>query len=67
MASTSAQLLFFWGVELLLVLLLWRNLFAPQNNFLMSVLLVFFWTALSALMSLRLYKKTSKARDAVKS
>lgn len=57
-ASTSVQMLFFWGVELLLVLLLWKNLFGPQNNFLMAVVLVLFWTILSVIMTVRLYGKT---------
>ena len=57
-ASTGAQMAFFWGVELLFVLLLLRNLFAPQNNFLMAVILAIFWTVLSVVMTLRLYGKT---------
>lgn len=62
-ASTSMQMLFFWGVELLLVLLLWKNLFEPQNNFLMAVLLILFWTILSVVMTVRLYGKTSKLKS----
>lgn len=63
-ASTAVQLLFFWGVELVLVLLLWKNQLAPQNNFLMSALLVSFWTLVCLVASFKLYAKMARLRKA---